>query len=73
MRVESADGTFAVEVSLETITWDEVPRLLLRVASAVTNASKMAAGIAARSPLPVAEGAALVFEDLLAIKKMLET
>jgi len=68
----SVDGAFIITPTRETITPEEIPRIIARVGSILSNAAQAYFAVVQRNPQVLASSIVQIYEDIAAIKKMVE-
>jgi len=73
MEATRISEPFEVVPAKETITHEEAIRIIGRIGSILVNASECYVAITTRQPQLLASAIVRIYEDISAIKKMLET
>jgi len=72
VKWESVDGKFIVLQSRETITKEEVPKLIESIGRIMINTSFVFTSAMKKDPVGVAAGVVNIYDELTRIKKILE-
>jgi hypothetical protein len=70
--VTSLDEEFQVKVVPHTITAEEIPRIIQRIGSILMSGVAAYYALLSRDPGHLAEAITKIYEDITAIKKMIE-
>jgi len=71
--LRTKDGSFKIEVRLQTIEAEEWPELISDIAEILSGVASIVLGVYSKDPVTIGLGAIAVAEGVLDIKRILET
>jgi len=67
------NGEFSITPARDTITAEEVPKIVMRIGSIITTSVELYEALITRDPYKTAEACVKIYDEITAIKKMLES
>jgi len=73
MSSVSMNGLFSVTPVRDTITQEEIPKIAMRIATIITSSVELYEALLVKDVHKCAEACVKIYDDLTAIKKMIES